>query len=194
MTGMSNVRNYVDFGSLDKSQTTFGHVFGWAGYATGIAGKWQLGSKDASLPKHFGFDEHCLWAHMGRGDRYANPSLSVNGEFKVFDGKYGPDVCQEFALDFIRRHRGTPFLLYYPMILTHGGYEATPDSADWGQPSATSKEFKQQHFADMVAYMDKQIGALTRELETLGLRQRPRRQSRRGGTGVRSSFQAVQHG
>jgi len=171
MTGMSNVRNYVDFGSLDKSQTTFGHVFGRAGYATCIAGKWQLGSKDAALPGHFGFDEHCLWAHMGRGDRYANPSLSVNGEFKTFEGKYGPDVCQEFVLDFIRRHRDKPFFLYYPMILTHGGYEATPDSADWGQPTAKSRKFAQQHFADMVAYMDKQIGTLTQELETLGLRQ-----------------------
>ena len=49
MTGMSNVRNYVSFGSLEKSQTTFGHLFRDAGYATCIAGKWQLGSKDASL-------------------------------------------------------------------------------------------------------------------------------------------------
>lgn len=171
MTGMSNVRNYVDFGSLDKSQTTFGHVFRRAGYATGIAGKWQLGSKDATLPRHFGFDEHCLWAHMGRGERYANPSLTVNGEFKTFEGKYGPDVCQEFVLDFIRRNQGNPFFVYYPMILTHGGYEATPDSSDWGQPTAKAKKFGQQHFADMVAYMDKQIGALTQELETLGLRQ-----------------------
>lgn len=171
MTGMSNVRNYVDFGSLDKSQTTFGHVFRRAGYATGIAGKWQLGSKDASLPRHFGFDEHCLWAHLGRGERYANPSLTVNGELKTFEGKYGPDVCQDFVLDFIRRHQGKPFFVYDPMILTHGGYEATPDSPDWGKPTATSRNLNQQHFAGMVAYMDKQIGALTQELETLGLRQ-----------------------
>lgn len=169
MTGLSNVRNYVSFGELEKSQTTFGHIFSQAGYATCIAGKWQLGSKDPGLPKHFGFDEHCLWAHMGRGERYANASLNVNGEFKTFEGKYGPDVCQEFVLDFIRRTRSKPFFVYYPMLLTHGGYEATPDSADWGKPTAQSRELGQQHFADMVAYMDKQIGALIRELETLGL-------------------------
>jgi len=69
MTGMSNVRNYVGFGTLEKSQTTFGHMFRDAGYATCIAGKWQLGSKDASLPRHFGFDEHCLWSLLGRGER-----------------------------------------------------------------------------------------------------------------------------
>jgi arylsulfatase A len=169
MTGLSNVRNYVSFGELEKSQTTFGHIFSQAGYATCIAGKWQLGSKDPGLPKHFGFDAHCLWAHMGRGERYANPSLNVNGEFKTFEGKYGPDICQEFVLDFIRRTRSKPFFVYYPMLLTHGGYEATPDSVDWGKPTARSRELGQQHFADMVAYMDKQIGALTRELEALGL-------------------------
>jgi arylsulfatase A len=171
MTGMSNVRNYVDFGSLEKSQTTFGHLFRAAGYATCIAGKWQLGSKEASLPRHFGFDEHCLWSLLGRGERYADPSLSVNGEFKTFPGKYGPDVCQEFVVDFIRRNRSQPFLVYYPMILTHGPYEATPDSRDYGQPGMKAKAASQRHFADMVAYMDKQIGRLTNELEALGLRE-----------------------
>ncbi len=169
MTGMSNVRNYVSFGSLEKSQTTFGHLFRDAGYATCIAGKWQLGSKDATLPGHFGFDEHCLWSMLGRGERYADPSLTLNGEFKTFPGKYGPDVCQEFVVDFIRRNRSRPFLVYYPMILTHGHYEATPDSKDYGQPSAKAKSANQQHFADMVAYMDKLVGGLTKELQSLGL-------------------------
>jgi arylsulfatase A len=169
MTGMSNVRNYVEFGTLEKSQTTFGHIFSHAGYATCITGKWQLGSRDASLPKYFGFDEHCLWAHMGRGERYANPSLSVNGDLKTFSGKYGPDVCQEFALDFIRRNRDKPFFLYYPMILVHGRYEPTPDSADYGKERARGRQANQRYFADMVAYMDKLVGTLTRELKTLGL-------------------------
>lgn len=169
MTGMSNVRNYVRFGSLEKSQTTFGHLFRDAGYATCITGKWQLGKGNA-LPKHFGFDEHCLWSYLGRGERYANASLTVNDEFKTMEGQYGPDVCQAFAVDFIRRNRSKPFFLYYPMILTHGHYEATPDSKDYGQPTAKEKKASQQHFADMVAYMDKQVGALTQELTALGLR------------------------
>lgn len=169
MTGMSNIRNYVDFGTLEKSQTTFAHLLRDAGYATCIAGKWQLGSKEPGLPKHFGFDEHALWAFMGRGERYANPSLTVNGEFKTFDGKYGPDVTQEFVLDFIRRNKDKPFFVYYPMILTHGPYAPTPDSEDWGKTSAHSRKAGQKHFGDMVAYMDKQVGELARELEKLGI-------------------------
>lgn len=172
MTGMSNVRNYIDFGTLERSQTTFGHLLRDAGYATCIAGKWQLGSKEADLPKHFGFDEHILWAHMGRGERYADPSLSVNGaELQEFPGDYGPRLCQEFVLDFMRRNQHRPFLVYYPMILTHGPFEATPDSPHWGQPTAKLKEFRQEHFASMVAYMDKQIGELDEELARLGLRE-----------------------
>ncbi len=34
MTGQYNVRNYVRFGSLDKEQMTFGHLFRKAGYRT----------------------------------------------------------------------------------------------------------------------------------------------------------------
>jgi arylsulfatase A len=169
MTGLSNVRNYVSFGNLEKSQVTFANLLRDAGYHTAIAGKWQLGSRDASLPRHFGFDEHCLWAHMGRGERYADPSLSLNGELKTYEGKYGPDVCQEFVLDFIRRFKERPFLVYYPMILTHGPFEATPKSEDWGKETAKGKSNRQQHFADMVAYMDGQVGALEAELKRLGL-------------------------
>ena len=56
MTGMSNVRNYIEFGSMDPKATTFGNLLKNAGYATGIAGKWQLG-RDKDLPQRFGFDE-----------------------------------------------------------------------------------------------------------------------------------------
>ncbi len=171
MTGQSNVRNYVEFGTLEPSQTTFAHLLGRAGYATGITGKWQLGGKDAGQPKHFGFDEHCLWAQLGRGERYANPTLSINGELKTLTGKYGPDVCQQFALEFIRRHRNQPFFLYYPMILVHGPYEPTPDSPDFGKATAAARSDKQRRFTAMMAYMDKLVGALVAELKAQGIEQ-----------------------
>src|SRR5262245_1248120 len=79
MTGQYNIRNYVEFGYMAPNSRTFGNLFHDAGYATAIAGKWQLG-EDLSLPKRWGFDEHCLWHFMRRAERYKNPGLEINGK------------------------------------------------------------------------------------------------------------------
>ena len=99
MTGIYNVRNYIEFGLLDPKAATFGTLLKQAGYATGICGKWQLG-QDKGLPQHFGFDEAYLWQHTGRPPRYANPGLEHNGvELDFNKGEYGPALVNDFALD-----------------------------------------------------------------------------------------------
>ncbi|MHB8898577.1 MAG: sulfatase-like hydrolase/transferase, partial [Thermoguttaceae bacterium] len=171
MTGRYNVRNYLNFGTLLRSETTFGHLLKQAGYATGICGKWQLG-QEVDAPRHFGFDEACLWQHTRRPPRYANPGLEYNGEEKDFTGgEYGPQLVNDFALDFISRHRDHPFFLYYPMILTHNPFQPTPDSPDW-DPGAMGEAVNQdeKHFADMVAFMDKMVGRVDARLAELGIR------------------------
>jgi arylsulfatase A len=173
MTGKYNVRNYVNFGEMDPQAVTFGNLFKQAGYATGIAGKWQLG-RDRDLPKRYGFDEHCLWQHTRRPPRYANPGLEINGVEKDFrNGEYGPDLVHDYVLDFCSRHKDKPFFLYYPMMLTHGPYQPTPDSPDW-DPKAMGENVNraEKHFGEMVTYMDKLIGTLVARLDQLGLRER----------------------
>lgn len=172
MTGAYNVRNYVNFGQMDPSLTTFGHLFQKAGYATAIVGKWQLG-RDVSLPKKFGFDESCLWQHTRRPPRFANPGLEINGVEKDYsNGEYGPTLINDFALDFITRHQDRPFFLYYPMILTHSPYQPTPDSPNW-DPKAIGESVNraEKHFGDMVEYMDKMIGRVVAKLDQLGIHQ-----------------------
>jgi len=172
MTGRYNVRNYISFGKMDPNAVTFANLLKPAGYATCITGKWQLG-RDATLPKKFGFDESCLWQLTRRPPRYANPGLEINGVEKDFHGgEYGPDLVNDFALDFIDRNRAKPFFLYYPMMLTHGPYQATPDSPDW-DPKAEGEQVnvKPKHFGEMVTYMDRLIGKVMERLDTLGLRQ-----------------------
>jgi len=171
MTGRYNVRNYINFGNMDPQAVTFGNLLKQAGYATCIAGKWQLG-RDIELPKKFGFDEYCLWQHTRRPPRYANPGLEINGVEKNYaNGEYGPDLVNDYALDFITRKKDGPFFLYYPMMLTHAPYQPTPDSRDW-DPKAQGEQVNtdSKHFADMVAYMDKLIGILVARLESLGIR------------------------
>ena len=178
MTGLSNVRNYVRFGLLERSQKTFAHLFKEAGYATCIAGKWQLG-KEPDSPRHFGFDESCLWQHTrGRIDgekhdtRYPNPRLEINGQPVNYEkGEYGPGVASDFLCDFMDRHQAEPFLVYYPMILTHCPFCASPDSTDWDPADKGTTIYKGQpkYFGDMVTYMDKMVGKITAKLDALGL-------------------------
>ncbi len=171
MTGQYNVRNYIQFGLLDPDATTFAHLLKQSGYATGIAGKWQLG-RDAKLPQHFGFDESYLWQLTRRPPRYANPGLEINGKEQDFtNGEYGPDLVNEFALDFVTRHRRGPFFLYYPLMLTHNPFQPTPDTPEWDPKALGEKvHLNDKHFADMTAYMDKLIGRLIEKLDELGLR------------------------
>lgn len=181
MTGIYNVRNYVRFGLLEEHQTTFGHLFQKAHYATCIIGKWQLG-KDPMSPRRAGFDEHCLWQvregrtdSTGRDTRYSQPVLDINGQIRAYaKDDYGPKIISEYGLDFIERstRRRKPFLLYYSMILTHCPFSPTPDSPEWMVDDTAVMHYKGKpsYFADMVAYMDKLVGDINRKLEELGIK------------------------
>jgi arylsulfatase A len=180
MTGIYNVRNYVRFGLLDKSQTTFGHLFQDAGYATCVVGKWQLG-KDPKSPTQAGFDEHCLWQvklgatdKTGRDTRFSQPILEVNGEVTTYDKEdYGPQVVSQYGLDFIARsvEKKQPFLLYYPMILTHCPFSPSPDSPEWLSDRKAVMKYKGKaiYFEDMMSYTDKIMGNINRKLKELGI-------------------------
>lgn len=168
MTGLSNVRNYTDFGALRPGEYTFARLFRDAGYATAIAGKWQLqGSRnvDGTSPAQSGFDEWCLWnTALTNRNRYWNPSIELNGKLKpATKNEYGPDHYSGFLLDFIERNRTRPFFAYYPMALTHGPFDPTPDSAD------RNSKNDQKNFEDMVAYTDKIVGRFVKKLEDLNL-------------------------
>jgi len=180
MTGIYNVRNYVRFGLLEKSQTTFGHLFQKAGYATCIIGKWQLG-KDPASPQHAGFDKHCLWQvsegrvdSSGRDTRYSKPVLDLDGKLISYnDTDYGPDIVSQYGLDFIEEslEKGKPFLLYYPMILTHCPFSPTPGSPEWNSDDTTTMTYKGEvhYFEDMLIQTDQIVGEIVRKLEELGI-------------------------
>jgi arylsulfatase A len=180
MTGIYNVRNYTAFGVLDRKQTTFAHLLKKSGYATCIAGKWQLG-RQADAPQHFGFDQACLWQHTipgakgphGTDSRFVNPQIDINGQTATLpEGSFGPDVCADFICDFMEANKDKPFFVYYPMILTHCPFAPVRDSADWDPKSKGSPTYKgdAKYFGDMVTYMDKLVGRITAKLDALGVR------------------------
>lgn len=102
--------------------------------------------------------------------RYWDPVLLRNGRREVHRGRFGPDVLQEFVLDFLRQDHDRPFLLYYPMVLTHGNTFTEPVV-----PTPLNLDPNRDHqamYADMVRYADKLIGEVIRELERTRLRER----------------------
>ncbi|QDU96829.1 Arylsulfatase [Lignipirellula cremea] len=170
MTGKYNHRNYVRFGFLDTNQITFGNLLRDAGYATAIAGKWQLGG-DGKTVRDFGFDNYCLWqVSGGRDSRFWDPRIEQDG--KLLDGleeKFGPDVFCDYLCNFIHEKKEKPFFVYYPMVLVHWPFVPTPDSPPGGSRERSGKYDGQnggvEYFPDMVNYLDKIVGRLIDQLK-----------------------------
>jgi len=182
MTGKYNFRNYIGFGLLDPDEKTFGHYVKEAGYKTCIAGKWQLlghpnqrklaGGEIGSLPEDTGFDDYCLWQIDEVGSRYKDPRLSIKGlGTKTYKGGFGPDIFVEHIKAFMRVNKDNPFFVYYPMALTHDPFVPTPDNEAFKDFDAKSKVNDPKYFGEMVTYMDKLVGRLVDETETLGIRE-----------------------
>lgn len=191
MTGQYNFRNYTHFGYLDPDQRTFGHLMQSAGYRTAIAGKWQLnglynqlpGHDDHSRPGKAGFDESLLWQVTtgksikdGGGERFWSPPLEHNGRVVTVEenhGKYGPDLMCDFVCDFIERNRQQPFFVYYPMVLVHDPFVATPDTigdaprTQAANKAPKSKKDRKTNFVAMVNYMDRIVGRIVAQVKAV---------------------------
>ena len=172
MTGRDGIRNYVQFGTLDKDEITFAHMMKDAGYATAVAGKWQLhnGDRGTRAPES-GFDNYCLWNYPGTTrSRFWHPSLVRDGEtMETTKEDYGPDILTDYLIDFISKNKSEPFFAYYPMLLVHSPFVATPDSNSNDQRSE-SKSLN--YFRDMTLYADKCVGKIVDALEKNKLREK----------------------
>jgi arylsulfatase A len=172
LTGRYNYKNYVEFGYLDPYQKTFAHLAKQAGYATAIAGKWQLGANN-KLPELFGFDQYCLWQltySRSKGERYSKPLIERDGKvLSTTDDDYGPDIFVNYITDFITKNKDKKFLAYYPMTLVHGPFYPTPDSKSWTRNPELRQKDDTLNFRDMVAYNDKNVGKIIIKLKELGL-------------------------
>lgn len=158
------------WGSFPKQaeQQTFAHLLKDAGYATAIAGKWQLAllRKEPDHPHRLGFDESCLFG-WHEGPRYYAPMIYENG--RVRDGledRYGPDVYTEFLIDFMQRNRDKPFLAFYSMALCH---DVTDDLK---QPVPHGPHGRYDNYQEMIEAMDERVGRLIDALDDLKLREK----------------------
>ncbi len=148
---------------------SIGDVMRKGGYATAVAGKWQLCmmKDDLLQPARTGFDE---WALFGwhEGGRFHDPYIYENGELRNdTSGQYGPDFYTDFLLDFMERSHdeGKPFFAYYPMALCH---DVTDDLKD--KHVSYFRDGRWMNYAEMMGSMDDMVGRLIRGLERIGAR------------------------
>ena len=168
MTGRYGFRTTQKWGYIPPEERTFGHVLAGAGYATAIAGKWQMAllKNDPDHCRTMGFQQSCVFG-WHEGPRYFGPYLYENGKPKRYpDGVYGPDVYVDFLVDFMKASRDRPFLAYYSMALCH----AVSDDF-WPPPPKPPGQDTYRSYAECVAEMDKHVGRIVRALEDLGLRE-----------------------
>lgn len=141
-----------------------------AGYATAVAGKWQVNDfrVQPEAMVDIGFDEYCMWTG-GEGDnpqsdeRFWDPYIHTKEGSRIREDAYGPDVFTDFLLDFIERNEEGPFFAYFPMVLTHTPFVTTPDDLE----ASTDLD---KHKA-MVRYTDKILGKFMDKLDSLGIRE-----------------------
>lgn len=172
MTGRYPFRFKAGWGSFPKNEEkrSIGQVMKDAGYATAVAGKWQMTllKKDLEQPYRMGFDQ---WSVFGwhEGARFHSPMIYQNGKVREgLEGEYGPDLYVKFLSDFMEssQKEGKPFFAYYSMALAHD----VTDDLKWQVPYATGKD-RWMNYGEMITSMDDMVGKLLATLDRLKLRE-----------------------
>jgi arylsulfatase A len=177
---------------IGQAEITFADILKKRGYATGIAGKWQLPGSPANRIFDCGFDTYCMWMwkhglpdldpvtgkdrlpydprkslhSRKKANRYWHPGVMVDAkQVPTKPDDYGPDIFTNFVCDFIRKHRSGPFVIYYPMALVHKHGGIVPGVPDLKRPGKKTDPGLQHG----IEYMDHLVGRITRTIDTLGL-------------------------
>lgn len=166
---------------LPSDGTTMASMLENAGYATGIFGKWGLGSMESSgNPLKQGFDTFFGFADQKHAHNHY-PSYLFDGNDTVNTGsRYALDLFFDKAADFITKNRNRPFFVYLAVTVPHRALQVpeeelaqydtvfteVPYSGDDGYlPHAKPKAA----YAGMISRLDRKTGEIMDLLDSLGL-------------------------
>jgi len=168
---------------LTQWEITIAELLSEAGYATGHFGKWHLGSEQGRLPNDQGFDEwygiprttdEAFWPSSAAARAAHVPFMHVmegtkgerSRELVVYDLEQRRLIDAEITrrtIAFMRRSvsEGKPFYAYVPFTLVH--FPTLPNPAFEGKTGNGD-------FADALAEMDANVGAILDAIDALGVR------------------------
>ena len=108
--------------SASHRLATFAIPLAANGYATGFFGKWHMGNDDTVRPG---------WTHWvamkGQGEA-VDPKLNVDGERIEAQG-YVTDVLTDYAVRFMQRSQGRPFLVFLAHKALHPNVQQRDDGS-----------------------------------------------------------------
>ena len=134
-----------------------------AGYATGMVGKWHLGSQPEQAPTRRGFDE--FFGFLGGAHSYFDAAGFLRGTEPVKEMDYATDAFGREAVAYVERHKGKPWMLYLAFNAVHTPMDATPERL---AKFASIKDKTRRTYAAMMSAMDDNIGRVIKALKDSG--------------------------
>jgi arylsulfatase A-like enzyme len=159
---------------LPPSHPTLASLLRDAGYATALVGKWHLGFAPHFGPPKSGYQE--FFGPMSGGVDYFRHCDSA-GKHDLYEGEqevqrtgYMTDLLSEKAVQFVKRHKGKPFLLSLHYTAPHWPWETREDSDESKRISniAHLDGGSVQTYLTMIRQMDEGIGRVLAALEDIG--------------------------
>jgi N-acetylglucosamine-6-sulfatase len=183
LTGQHTHQHSITFNEQPFiSKDTWPHVLAAHGWKTGYFGKWHMGNQR----ERPGFQEAATYLNQGI---YTDCNFLINGKNTPSRG-WVDDVSADYAIDFIRRSKDTPFAMYLGFKAPHdkrlpaGRHRKTYSAvilkkpSNWNVPAPWVKDagwdWDQRH-ADRIAYfqtlagMDDNVGRVLDVLDELNL-------------------------
>lgn len=164
------------------TEKTIAEVLRPAGYKSGIIGKWHLGAHETLHPLARGFDE--FYGHLGGGHRYFPEDLTIKnyreakgegdsyitwinrGREPVRTEKYLTDEFSREAVEFVTRHKNSPFFIFLSYNAPHSPMQAPAEEI---AKFAHVPDEKRRIYSAMVSTVDRGVGDLLVQLDKLGL-------------------------
>jgi arylsulfatase A-like enzyme len=162
--------------ALPVTEQTIAACLKQGGYATGIIGKWHLGSDAETVPNAHGFDRFYGF-HSGCFDYFSHryywgEPKTVNyhdlwsDRMEVFeDGQYSTELFAREAVQFIRQNHERPFFLYVPFNGVHYPMHAPKRYVD----RFLNLPPERRMYAAMLAAVDDVVGEVVRTVKEYNL-------------------------
>ncbi len=173
ITGVVSAKGHRHTG-LDLEETTFAEVLKTAGYTTALFGKWHVGYQSDYNPVRQGFDEfigyvsgnvdyHAHLDQTGREDWWKQDKLRP-------ENGYTTDLITDHGVEFIRRNKDRPFLLYLAHEAPHYPYQGRKDPPRYTRDKGRTKDpVTLEVYREMIEVMDEGIGRIRKAVDDAGL-------------------------